>query len=79
VISLLRTYLRPYGGPVALVIVLLLVQALANLLLPNLNADIINNGIAKGDNAYILRVGAVMLLVTLLLGIASIIAVYWSA
>ena len=62
-----------------LVVVLLFVQSIANLLLPNLNADIINNGIAKGDTTYILRVGAVMLGVTLVLGIVSIIVVYWSA
>jgi ATP-binding cassette subfamily B protein len=79
VISLLRSYLRPYRGPVALVVVLLFVQAIANLFLPDLNADIINYGIATGDQEYILRVGAVMLAVTLLLGVAAVIAVYWSA
>ncbi len=78
-ISLLRRYLHPYRWPVVLVIVLLFVQSIANLLLPNLNADIINNGIAKDDTEYIIRVGAVMLGVTLVLGIVSIIVVYWSA
>jgi len=58
---------------------LLLVQALANLYLPELNADIINNGVTKGDTDYILQTGAVMLGVTIVLGIVSIIAVYWSA
>ena len=53
-ISLLRRYLHPYRWPVVLVIVLLFVQSIANLLLPNLNADIINNGIATGDTEYIL-------------------------
>ncbi len=78
-IRLLATYLRPYRAPLVLVMALLLVQALANLYLPELNADIINNGVAKGDTDYILRTGAVMLGVTILLGIVSIIAVYWSA
>lgn len=78
-IRLLATYLRPYLKPLILVIALLLVQALANLYLPELNADIINNGVAKGDTDYILQTGAVMLGVTILLGIVSIIAVYWSA
>ena len=78
-IALLRTYLRPYTWPVVLVVVLLFVQSIANLLLPNLNADIINNGIAKDDTTYIIQVGAVMLGVTLILGIVSIIVVYWSA
>jgi ATP-binding cassette subfamily B multidrug efflux pump len=79
VIRLLATYLRPYRGPLALVIALLLVQALANLYLPTLNADIINNGVTKGDTTYILQTGAVMLAVTVILGIVSIIAVYWAA
>jgi ATP-binding cassette, subfamily B, multidrug efflux pump len=76
---LLRRYLRPYGRQLSLVVVLLTVQALANLYLPNLNADIINNGVVKGDIGYIVQIGALMLLVTFLLGICSIIAVYWSA
>ena len=64
-IGLLRTYLRPYRGPLVLVMVLLLIQAIGNLYLPDLNADIINNGVAKGDTDYILRTGALMLVVTL--------------
>jgi ATP-binding cassette subfamily B multidrug efflux pump len=78
-IGLLRTYLRPYRGQLALVMILLLVQALANLFLPDLNADIINNGIAKGDNNYILSTGVLMLGVTLVMGVASIAAVYLGA
>ncbi len=78
-IRLLRTYLQPYKGALVLVVILLLIQAVGTLFLPDLNADIINNGIVKGDNDYILRTGALMLLVTLLLGIASIIAVYFGA
>ena len=40
-----------------------MMQAITSLYLPTLNADIINNGIAKGDTAYILRYGGYMLLV----------------
>ena len=58
---LLRTYLAPYRWPLSAVIVLLLVQAIANLYLPDLNADIINNGVAKGDINHIMVVGAIML------------------
>jgi ATP-binding cassette subfamily B protein len=61
------------------VLALLLVQAITNLYLPELNADIINNGIAKGDTEYILQTGGFMLLVTFALMIASIIAVFFSA
>jgi ABC-type multidrug transport system, ATPase and permease components len=78
-IGLLRTHMRPYRTQIGLVMALLLVQALTSLYLPNLNADIINNGIEKGDNNYILSTGGQMLLVTLLQGVCAIIAVYFGA
>jgi ATP-binding cassette subfamily B multidrug efflux pump len=79
VIGLLRTYLRPYTTGLVIVMALLLVQAIGNLYLPDLNADIINKGVAVGDNDYILRTGAVMLLVTGLLGVAAVAGVYGGA
>ena len=79
VTALLRRYLEPYRGPLGIVVALLLVQAFGNLYLPELNADIINNGVVVGDTGYIVRVGAVMLGVTLVLGVAAIVAVYFSA
>ena len=78
-IALLRTYLAPYSRPIVFVLALLLVQAIANLYLPELNADIINKGVATGDTDYIVRTGGFMLAVTLALGIAAIIGVYWAA
>ncbi len=76
---LLITQLRPYWKAVLLVVSLVLVQAIANLYLPDLNAKIINNGVATGDTAYILRTGGLMLAVALLSGVAAIIAVYFSS
>ena len=61
------------------VIGLLLVQAIGNLYLPDLNGDIINNGVVKGDIDYILRVGGLMLLITALVGVAAIASVYLSS
>jgi ATP-binding cassette subfamily B protein len=78
-IKLLRTYLRPYTRQVALVLGLTVIQAIANLYLPNLNADIINNGVVKGDILYIWRTGEIMLGITLVLGVIAIVAVYWSS
>ena len=78
-IGLLRTYLRPYATGLVIVMVLLLVQAIGNLYLPDLNADIINKGVAVGDNDYILRTGGLMLLVTGLLGVAAVAGVYGGA
>jgi ATP-binding cassette subfamily B protein len=77
--KLLPRYLWPYRLPLTIVLILVAVQALANLYLPSLNADIINNGVIKGDTDYILRTGGFMLLITLALGVCSIIAVYFGS
>jgi ATP-binding cassette subfamily B protein len=79
VIDLFRGYLPPYRWPLLLILVLLSVQAVANLYLPELYADIINNGVAKGDTAYIVQSGGVMLAVTFAMGVAAVIGAYWSA
>ena len=75
-IRLLRTGLRPYLWSIIVIVVLVLVQVIANLYLPTLNADIINNGVVKGDTTYILKVGGVMLGVTLVYVVAAIASVY---
>jgi ATP-binding cassette subfamily B multidrug efflux pump len=78
-VRLLRTYLRPYARPLAVVVALQLVGTMASLYLPSLNADIIDKGIAKGDTGYILTTGGWMLLVTGLQIACSIVAVYFGA
>src|SRR5436305_1076321 len=78
-LRLLRASLRPYAGYVALVVSLLLIQSIANLYLPNLNADIINNGAVKGDVGYIWRIGAIMLVLAVFVGILSIVAVWFAS
>ena len=44
-----------------------------------MNADIINQGVVVGDTGFILQTGGVMLAVSILVGIATVIAVYFSA
>jgi ATP-binding cassette, subfamily B, multidrug efflux pump len=78
-IPLLRAYLRPYGRPIAMVLVFQLVQTMANLYLPGLNADIIDKGVVTGDTGYIVRTGAVMLVVTLVQIVCAVVAVYFGA
>ena len=78
-IRLLKTFLRPYVREIAIVGVLVLIQSIGNLYLPNLNADIINNGVAKGDVPYIWRTGALMLGITLVLGVLAVAGVYWAS
>lgn len=78
-LRLVTVYLRPYRWPVALALALLAVQAVANLYLPNLNADIIDNGVVKGDTDHIVAVGGVMLAVTLVMGATAIVSVRLAA
>jgi ATP-binding cassette subfamily B protein len=78
-IRVLRAYLRPYRKPIALVVLLQLIQTLATLYLPTLNADVIDNGVVKGDISYIIHTGGVMLAVTLLQVVCAIGAVYFGA
>lgn len=78
-ITLLRGYLKPHWRVLVLISVLLLVQAIGTLILPSLNADIINEGVVTGDTGYIVRVGGVMLALSVVVGLATVVAVYFSA
>ena len=77
-IRLTARFGKRYSGKIALVIVLQLVTTLATLYLPDLNADIINNGVAQADVPYIWRTGRTMLAVALV-QIAAAIAAVWFA
>ncbi len=72
-------YLRPYTGWILLVFALVFIQSMANLYLPTLLADIVNNGIVKNDQTYILQTGGVMLLITFVGALASIGAAFLAA
>jgi ATP-binding cassette subfamily B multidrug efflux pump len=78
-IPLLRTYLAPYKRPIAIVLFFQLVQTLANLYLPGLNADIIDRGVVRGDTGFIVRTGLEMLAITVLQVVCTIVAVYYGA
>ncbi len=78
-VSLLRTRLRPYRTPIAVLLVLQLLATLASLYLPSLNADIIDQGVTQGDTAYIMRTGGLMLLVSLGQVVCAVAAVYFGA
>ncbi|MBY8877761.1 ABC transporter ATP-binding protein [Actinacidiphila acidipaludis] len=78
-IRLLRSHLGPYKRPIGLLVVLQLVSTIAALFLPTLNADIIDNGVVKGDSGYILGMGGTMIAVTLAQVVCSIGAVYFGA
>ncbi|MEU9746378.1 ABC transporter ATP-binding protein [Streptomyces niveus] len=78
-LRLLRTHLVPYKRAIGLLVVLQLLQTCASLYLPTLNADIIDNGVVKGDTGYIIQFGAFMIAVSILQVIGQIGAVYYGA
>jgi ATP-binding cassette subfamily B multidrug efflux pump len=77
-IKLMR-FMKPYRGVLVVVVILAAAQALGNLYLPNLFADIVNNGIVKGDTGYIWRLGGLMLLVTMGGTIAAVVGIFFSS
>lgn len=78
-VRLLREHLRPYRGAAIVVVLLQIVQVIATLYLPSLNADIIDKGVAKGDTGEIWRLGAIMLAVSFAQVVCAIGAVYLGA
>ncbi|WP_062649360.1 ABC transporter ATP-binding protein [Streptomyces maremycinicus] len=78
-IRLLRTYLRPYKKPIAVLVALQFLQTCATLYLPTLNAHIIDNGVVEGDTGYILSFGGVMIAISLAQVVCNIGAVYYGA
>ncbi|HWK21291.1 MAG TPA: ABC transporter ATP-binding protein [Microbacteriaceae bacterium] len=78
-IRLVARFLRPYRWLVVGVVAFQLIQTVANLLLPSLNADIIDNGIAKGDIGRIVAIGGIMLGITVVQIVAAIVAVWFGA
>lgn len=75
-LRLILRALRPYWGWIALVIVLQTAGVIAALYLPTINADIIDEGVAKADIDTIWRLGGIMLAVTVG-NILAIIAANW--
>lgn len=61
----LLKYLKPYSWQLALLAVLVLATVEATLQLPGYTAKIIDQGIIRADNAFILRNGLIMLLIAL--------------
>ncbi|WP_461190117.1 ABC transporter ATP-binding protein [Arthrobacter sp. Z4-13] len=78
-ISLMRRLLADHTPAVAAIVLLQLVQAAANLLLPTVNAAIIDDGIVAGQTAVISRLGVVMAVIAVLQAAAAIAAGYLAA
>jgi ATP-binding cassette subfamily B protein len=78
-IKVLRAHLGPYTNLLALIVVLQAVQTTAALLLPAINANIIDFGVLRGDTGYIWSEGALMIGVTIIQGVFAAAAVYYGS
>ncbi len=78
-VDLIRSFLRPYRMSLLGVVGLLLLQVLGTLYLPVLNADIINDGVIAGDIDVIISAGALMLVISVVVGLVSVAATYLAA
>jgi ATP-binding cassette subfamily B protein len=76
---LLRNRLRRYRWTLVLIVVLQGIATVAALTLPSLNANIIDNGILKHNEAYIRSIGGIMIVLTFVQGCFAAMAVYFGA
>ena len=74
-VKLLLRHLKPAWPLMIVILVFQLAQSIASLLLPTMNADIIDKGVVTGDIDYIWRTGGVMLAVTLVQVVCALVAV----
>lgn len=72
-------FLRPYLWLLFWVMLVLFAQSIAELYLPTLMAEVVNNGMMKGDTGYIWKYGSYMLIVALVGSFCSIIGSYLSS
>ena len=77
--QLLKSHLGPYRRVLTVVVVLQAIQTFAALTLPTINALLIDNGVLKGDNDYILTMGGVMLAFTLVQIVFAAAAVWYAS
>lgn len=61
----IRNYIKPFQFTILIIVFLTFGQVIADLLLPNYMADIVDHGIATGNTSLILNRGGIMLLVAL--------------
>lgn len=78
-VSLLLRYLKDYRIQMILVFVFVFIQTAAQLYLPTMMGDIIDNGVASGNLPYIQKCGLMMFAVSLLAAICMVASSYFSA
>ncbi|MCL1937480.1 MAG: ABC transporter ATP-binding protein/permease [Candidatus Azobacteroides sp.] len=62
---MIRSFFKPFTALILFIVILTFVQVIADLSLPNYMAYIVNEGIAKHNIPFILRMGGIMLIIAL--------------
>ena len=75
----LMSKLKPYWRLIVLSIIMLSIQSICNLMLPNLMSRIVNEGVETGRTDLILQIGGVMLVVALFSALADACANFFSS
>ncbi|MDA8196104.1 MAG: ABC transporter ATP-binding protein [Actinomycetota bacterium] len=78
-VSLLFRFSKPYRKLILTVLVVVTIQTIGNLYLPNLNAELINNGIVSGKLSKIISIGVDMLALTVGIGAIAAIGVLYAS
>lgn len=78
-IRVLKRYLKPYLLALAGLIAFQVAQAFLNLYLPNLQAEIIDKGVAAGNEAAIYHIGWIMIAIAIAQGACNVAAVMISS
>ena len=77
--TLIARFVKPAWPLIVGIIVFQAAQSIASLLLPTLNADIIDKGVVTGDIGYIWSTGGIMLAISAVQGVCSIVPVYFGS
>ena len=73
------SHIKPYKWLIVLTVALTFIQVMCELYLPDINADIIDKGVAAGDSGYIWSMGGKMLIVSVFMGLSALGAAYFSS
>ena len=76
---LLKSHLAPHRRAIVLVLILQAGQTTTGLLLPGLNATLIDDGVLLGDQSVIWRMGGIMLLVSFIQVVLLTVAVWYGS
>src|SRR5699024_7487618 len=73
------TYIKPFKRLIGFVFILIFIQSLAELFLPTLMGNIVDNGVVAGNITYIWKIGTLMLGVAALSVCVSVLASFFSS